>query len=98
MWQGQGHVWPQEDLALHPGWVRDMADTYAELTIQLMEILFAKEGNPDGIWSYEDMGFKMRPFMSPSSMPGADQAGPHLHHRLRPFPGPAGDHAVLRLH
>ena len=34
-------------------------------TINLMEILFAREGKPDGIWFYEDMGFKERPFMSP---------------------------------
>jgi uroporphyrinogen decarboxylase len=30
----------------------------------LQEILFAEEGYPDGIWYYEDMGFKERPFMS----------------------------------
>jgi uroporphyrinogen decarboxylase len=30
-----------------------------------MEILFAEEGRPDGVWFYEDMGFKERPFMSP---------------------------------
>ena len=30
-----------------------------------MEITFAKEGKPDGIWIYEDMGFKNKPFMSP---------------------------------
>ena len=34
-------------------------------SIDLMEILFAQEGKPDGIWFYEDMGFKQRPFMSP---------------------------------
>jgi len=47
-------------------WVKDMVNTYADLTIQLMEILFAEEGLPDGIWFYEDMGFKGRPFMSPA--------------------------------
>jgi hypothetical protein len=30
-----------------------------------MELLFAEEGWPDGVWYYEDMGFKHRPFMSP---------------------------------
>lgn len=49
-----------------PDWVRDMVNTYAELTIALMEILFAEEGLPDGVWFYEDMGFKGRPFMSPA--------------------------------
>jgi uroporphyrinogen decarboxylase len=48
-----------------PDWVRDMVDTYASLTVELWKLLFAQEGRPDGIWFYEDMGFKHRPFMSP---------------------------------
>jgi len=53
-------------MALDPDWVKDMVDTYSRLTIELQEILFAEEGYPDGIWYYEDMGFKERPFMSPA--------------------------------
>jgi len=45
--------------------VRDMVDTYSRLNVELQEILFAEEGTPDGIWYYEDMGFKQHPFMSP---------------------------------
>ena len=52
-------------MALDPDWVRDMVETYADLWIHLMEILIAEEGKPDGIWFFEDMGFKGRPFMSP---------------------------------
>ena len=52
-------------MALDPDWIRDMANTFADLTIALQEILFQEEGLPDGIWFYEDMGFKQRPFMSP---------------------------------
>ena len=48
-----------------PDWVKDMVQTYAQLTVDLMAILFAEEGYPDGIWFYEDMGFKNRPFISP---------------------------------
>ncbi len=48
-----------------PEWVQDMVTTYADTLIALQEILFAEEGLPDGIWYYEDMGFKERPFMSP---------------------------------
>jgi len=51
-------------MALEPDWVRDMAKVYADLTIQLMETLFAECGKPDGIWFYEDMGYKGAPFMS----------------------------------
>jgi len=47
-----------------PDWVRDMVDTYANLLVGLQRILFAEAGWPDGVWYYEDMGFKHRPFMS----------------------------------
>lgn len=60
-----GHEYMLMGMALDPDWVRDMVETYSEITVQLQEILFAQEGYPDGIWYYEDMGFKGRPFMSP---------------------------------
>lgn len=60
-----GHEYMLLGMAMDPDWVCDMVNTYADLTIGLMEILFAAEGKPDGIWFYEDMGFKQRPFMSP---------------------------------
>jgi uroporphyrinogen decarboxylase len=53
-------------MALDPDWVQDMAEVYSDLTIALMEQLFDKEGWPDGIWFYEDMGFKDHPFISPA--------------------------------
>jgi len=60
-----GHEHMLAGMALDPDWVLDMAMTYAQLTVDLQEILFAEEGWPDGIWYYEDMGFKQHPFMSP---------------------------------
>ncbi|MGC9522485.1 MAG: uroporphyrinogen decarboxylase family protein [Anaerolineae bacterium] len=60
-----GHEYMLMGMALDPEWVRDMAMTYAQLTVDLQEILFAEEGWPDGIWYYEDMGYKQHPFMSP---------------------------------
>ncbi len=59
-----GHQYMLMGMAIDPDWVKEMAMTYANLCIELMEILFAQEGLPDGIWFYEDMGFKGRPFMS----------------------------------
>jgi len=53
-------------MAEDPDWVRDMAMTYAELSISMLEETFAREGKPDGLFVYEDMGFKDRPFMSPA--------------------------------
>ncbi len=61
-----GHEHMLVGMAVDPDWVRDMTEVYSDLTIALMEILFAEEGKPDGIWFYEDMGFKNRPFMSPA--------------------------------
>ena len=60
-----GHVNMLMGMALDPEWIKDMAKTYAELTVGLQKILFEKEGYPDGIWFYEDMGYKGAPFMSP---------------------------------
>ena len=60
-----GHEYLLMGMALDPDWIRDMCDVYSNLIIELMEITFAKEGKPDGIWIYEDMGFKNKPFMSP---------------------------------
>ncbi len=61
-----GHEYMLMGMALEPDWVKDMTETYADLTIALWEILFAEEGLPDGIWFFEDMGFKGKPFMSPA--------------------------------
>ena len=61
-----GHENMLVGMALDPDWVADMAQTYAQLQVALQKILFQQEGMPDGIWYYEDMGFKERPFMSPA--------------------------------
>ena len=61
-----GHEYMLMGMALEPEWVKDMVDTYADLTIRHLEVLFAEEGKPDGMFFYEDMGFKQRPFMSPA--------------------------------
>lgn len=61
-----GHENMLAGMALDPDWILDMAKTFTDLTISLQKILFEKEGLPDGIWYYEDMGYKLTPFMSPT--------------------------------
>jgi uroporphyrinogen decarboxylase len=61
-----GHEHLLAGMALDPEWVRTMADLYGELTIELLEILFAREGLPDGMWVWDDLGFANGPFMSPA--------------------------------
>ena len=60
-----GHEYMLMGMVTDPDWIKDMVETYSKLTVQLQEILFEEEGYPDGIWYYEDMGFKEKPFMSP---------------------------------
>ncbi|MBR4072829.1 MAG: hypothetical protein IKK24_02695 [Clostridia bacterium] len=60
-----GHENMLMGMALDPDWIYDMAETYAKLTVEMQKILFEKEGYPDGIWYFEDMGYKASPFMSP---------------------------------
>lgn len=61
-----GHEHLLTGMITDPDWVKDMVETYARLNIDLMEILFSEAGQPDGIWFYEDMGFKEHPFFSPA--------------------------------
>lgn len=61
-----GHVELLAAMIYDPEWIEDMCQTYADLTIKAQKILFEREGLPDGIWYYEDMGYKGAPFMSPA--------------------------------
>lgn len=60
-----GHENMLVGMALDPEWAKDMFMTYANLTLKHLEVLFDEEGRPDGMFFYEDMGFKGKPFMSP---------------------------------
>jgi len=61
-----GHEYMLMGMALEPDWLKDMGEVYSNLVIDLQTILFEAEGKPDGIWFYEDLGFKNKPFMSPA--------------------------------
>jgi len=60
-----GHEEMLVGMLADPDWVLDMVHTYTDLHIQLQDMLFKQEGFPDGIFYYEDMGYKNKPFMSP---------------------------------
>ncbi|MFI4912891.1 MAG: uroporphyrinogen decarboxylase family protein [Sedimentisphaeraceae bacterium JB056] len=61
-----GHEYMLMGMALEPDWIKEMGEVYSDLVIKLAKKLFAEEGEPDGMWFYEDMGFKFKPFMSPA--------------------------------
>ena len=73
-----GHEHMLVGMALEPDWIQDMVMTYSRMYVDMQEMLFAEEGCPDGIWYYEDMGFKQRPFMSPEMYMGLVQPGHKL--------------------
>ena len=60
-----GHEYMLMGMAADPDWISDMVMTFSRLTVNHLEVLFAEEGVPDGMFFYEDMGFKHKPFMSP---------------------------------
>jgi len=60
-----GHENLLMSMATDPEWIKDMVSTYIEMLINMSEMLFDEVGLPDGVWYYEDLGFKGRPFMSP---------------------------------
>ena len=83
-----GHEYMLMGMALDPDWVKDMVMTYADFTLQHMDVLFEEEGLPDAFWFYEDMGFKERPFMSPAMyedivMPGHAKLFDYAHSKGR---------------
>ena len=61
-----GHEEMLAAMIYDPEWVEDMCETYCDLIIKTQKLLFEREGLPDGIWFYEDMGYKGAPFMSPA--------------------------------
>jgi len=61
-----GHEHMLYGMAADPDWIIDMADVLSDLTVKLQKTLFEREGYPDGILYYEDLGYKQTPFMSPS--------------------------------
>ncbi|MCW5858521.1 MAG: hypothetical protein KIS63_09550 [Caldilineales bacterium] len=61
-----GHEHLLVGMALDGDWVCEMADLYATVLVHLLEILFEREGLPDGLWVWDDLGFRGRPFMSPA--------------------------------
>jgi uroporphyrinogen decarboxylase len=61
-----GHQYLLMGMAMDPDWVRDMCEVYVATTIRLLEVLFEREGLPDGLWLWNDLGFKNRPFLSPA--------------------------------
>ena len=85
-----GHENMLVGMILEPDWILDMAKTYSQMLTDMQEMLFDECGWPDGMFYYEDMGFKERPFCSPEYyktflQPGHKQTIDHIKSHNKPF-------------
>lgn len=56
-----------ETMLVDPEWIRDYCRVYTDLYKNCYRILIEEVGKPDGIWMYEDLGYKQRVFCSPKT-------------------------------
>jgi len=65
MRQAMGDVCMYESLVLDPGWIHDYNRVYTDLNKWCYQVLFDEVGLPDGIWLYEDLGYRNGLLASP---------------------------------
>jgi uroporphyrinogen decarboxylase len=65
MRQSMGDVTLYESLLLDPGWIHDFNRVYTDFFKAHFAYMFEHVGTPDGIWIYEDLGYKNGLFASP---------------------------------
>lgn len=68
MRQSMGDVTLYESLVLDPDWVHDYNRVYTDLYKTAFKFIFDQIGLPDGIWLYEDLGYKNGLFASPRQL------------------------------
>jgi uroporphyrinogen decarboxylase len=65
MRQSLGDVTMYESLVLDKDWIRDYCRVYTDMYKQYLGYLIEHLGKPEGIWLYEDLGYKNGLFASP---------------------------------
>jgi uroporphyrinogen decarboxylase len=65
MRQSMGDVTMYESLILDPDWIHDYCQVYTEFYKMHFAYMFEEVGLPDGVWLYEDLGYKNGLFASP---------------------------------
>ncbi len=63
-----GDMCMYESLALDPDWIHDYCRVYTDLYKMHYEVLIEEAGKPDGVWIYEDLGYKNGLFCSPKTL------------------------------
>jgi len=54
-----------ENMLLDPGWIRDYCRTYADLYADEFALVLAEAGRPDGVWFFDDLGYRGTTFCRP---------------------------------
>ena len=65
MRQSMGDITLYESLLLDPDWIHDYNRVYTDFYQKHFAFMFEQVGMPDGIWLYEDLGYKNGLFASP---------------------------------
>jgi len=65
MRQSMGDVTMYQSLVLDPEWVHDYARVYTDFYKMHFAYMLQELGKPDGVWVYEDLGYKNGLFASP---------------------------------
>ena len=55
-------------LLLEPEWIHDICRAYTDFFKQHFAYVFREAGRPDGVWMYEDLGFRNGLFASPRTV------------------------------
>ncbi len=65
MRQSMGDITLYQSLLLDPDWINDYNRVYTDFFKKAFAYLFENVGKPDGVWIYEDLGYKNGLFASP---------------------------------
>lgn len=63
--QSMGDICMYESLLLDPAWIHDYCRVYTDFFKTHYRVLLEEAGRPDGIWVYEDLGYRNGLFCSP---------------------------------
>jgi uroporphyrinogen decarboxylase len=55
-----------ESMVLDPAWIHDFCSVVTDMIIRHLDHMIREIGKPDGIWTYDDMGYTRAPFFSPA--------------------------------
>jgi uroporphyrinogen decarboxylase len=64
--QSLGDVCMYESLALDPDWIHDFCRTYTDMFKKYLKLYFDAGAIPDGVFLFEDLGYKGKLFCSPA--------------------------------